>query len=45
MMFKTTVYIECETLEQAEQVAGERLGYDEDLGFDYTLQNGAVTHG
>lgn len=33
--FRITVEIECDTLEQAEQVGAERLGYDEDYGFDY----------
>jgi hypothetical protein len=27
--------VECETMEQAEQVAAERLGPDEDYGFEY----------
>ena len=33
--FKISVLVECETLEQAEQVAAERIGYDEDYGFEY----------
>lgn len=32
-----SVIIEAETLENAEQVLAERLGYDEDYGFSYTL--------
>lgn len=33
-----SVTIEAETLENAEQVLAERLGYDEDYGFFYTLK-------
>lgn len=33
--FTISVTVECETLEQAEQVAAERLSHDEDYGFDY----------
>ena len=36
----TSVTIEAETLENAEQVLAERLGYDEDYGFPYTLTYG-----
>lgn len=32
------VTIEAETLEDAEQVLAERLGYDEDYGFPYMLK-------
>ena len=35
--FAFVVTVECETLDQAEQVVVERLGYDEDYGFEYTL--------
>lgn len=35
--FTITVTVECETPEQAEQVAAERLNHDEDYGFDYEL--------
>lgn len=33
--FDLTVRINCDTIEEAEQVAAERLGYDEDYGFAY----------
>ena len=33
-----SITIEAETLENAEQVLAERLGYDEDYGFLYTLK-------
>lgn len=32
-----TVYIVCETQEQAETVAAKRLAYDEDYGFEYGI--------
>lgn len=32
------VTVEAETLENAEQVLAERLGYDENYGFPYTLE-------
>lgn len=35
--FKATVYIDAKTKEKAEQVLGERLGYDEDYGFPYQV--------
>lgn len=37
MRFEYLVTVMCETPEQAEQVMGERLGYDEDYGFEYQL--------
>ena len=42
--FMVPVYIECETPEQADQVAAERLGHDEDYGFEYTVWYGEVTN-
>lgn len=42
-LFTSTVSIECETVEQAEQVLGERLTYDEDYGFRYVLWHDSVT--
>lgn len=36
--FTHTVTIECETADEAERVIGERLGFDRDYGFAYTLQ-------
>lgn len=33
--FHIEIDVYCETLEQAEQVAAERLGHDEDYGFEY----------
>jgi len=36
--YVASVTIEAETLENAEQVLAERLGYDEDYGFLYTLK-------
>ena len=38
--YVTSVTIEAETLEDAERVLAERLGYDEDYGFPYTLGYG-----
>lgn len=35
--FTVTVTIDCETEEQAHQVAAERLSHDEDYGFEYTV--------
>lgn len=35
--YVASVTIEAETLEDAERVLAERLGYDEDYGFFYTL--------
>lgn len=35
--FYATVVIDCETKEEADQVLAERLAFDEDYGFDYTL--------
>lgn len=35
--YVASVTVEAETLENAEQVLAERLGYDEDYGFPYTL--------
>jgi hypothetical protein len=35
--FAFVVNIDCETLEQAQQVMAERLGHDEDYGFKYRL--------
>lgn len=37
--FKITVEVTCDTIEQASQVASERLGYDEDYGFEYRFGN------
>ena len=36
--YVASVTIEAETLEGAERVLAERLGYDEDYGFPYTLK-------
>ena len=36
--YVASVTIEAETLENAKQVLAERLGYDEDYGFFYTLK-------
>jgi hypothetical protein len=36
--YVASVTIEAETLEDAEQVLAERLGYDKDYGFPYTLK-------
>lgn len=36
--YVASVTIEAKTLENAEQVLAERLGYDEDYGFPYTLK-------
>jgi hypothetical protein len=37
MRYHYTVSVETDTQEQANQVMAERLGYDEDYGFDYTI--------
>lgn len=45
---KTFLYIvsvECETEEQAEEVMSERIGYDEDYGFEYKLSVKRATEG
>lgn len=36
--YVASVIVEAETFENAEQVLAERLGYDEDYGFPYTLK-------
>ena len=36
--FSCSFTISCETKDQAMQVLSERLGYDEDYGFDYQIQ-------
>ena len=38
MRYHAVVEVDCDTREQAEQVFAERLGYDEDYGFPYTLE-------
>ena len=35
--FTYTVTITCKSQADAERVIGERLGFDEDYGFEYTL--------
>ena len=35
--FAFVVTVECETLSQAHQVMAERIGPDEDYGFDYRI--------
>jgi hypothetical protein len=35
--FAFVITVECETLAQAHQVIAERIGCDEDYGFDYTI--------
>lgn len=35
--FAYIVWVDCATADEAEQVMGERLGPDEDYGFDYSL--------
>lgn len=40
--FQVMVTVDCETLEQAQQVAAERLSHDEDYGFEYRLDYGTV---
>lgn len=37
MMFKIIVSIDCDSAEDADTVACERLGYDEDYGFPYEI--------
>jgi hypothetical protein len=39
MQFKFTVTVETDTQEHADQVMGERTGYDEDYGFDYQIES------
>lgn len=41
--FSFNVEVECDTLEEAQQVAAERMGYDEDLGFEYRIGYEDVT--
>jgi hypothetical protein len=41
--FRIAVTVECDTIEQAEEVANERLGYDEDYGFPYQFGFEEVT--
>ena len=41
--FSFNVEVECDTLEEAQQVAAERMGYDEDLGFEYRIGYNDVT--
>lgn len=36
-IFRYYVTVECETAEEADTVMAERIGYDEDYGFDYTI--------
>lgn len=36
-MFKFVVEVECQTPEQADEVMQERIGYDEDYGFEYQI--------
>lgn len=40
-----TVQITGCTAEQAEQVMAERMGYDEDMGFEYTIEYTGETTG
>lgn len=40
--FTITCTVTCEDLDQATTVAGERLGCDEDYGFDYQLGSPTV---
>lgn len=35
--FEYKLTINCQTQEQADRVVQERLGYEEDYGFEYTL--------
>jgi hypothetical protein len=35
--YKFMVTVECDTKEEADQVMGERLGCDEDYGFEYSV--------
>ena len=37
--FAYTVVVETATEELADRVMTERIGYDEDLGFDYTIDS------
>lgn len=36
--FRYVVTVDAETQEQADQVMLERVGYDEDYGFDYSIK-------
>lgn len=36
-IFRYYVTVECETVEEADTVMAERICYDEDYGFDYTI--------
>ena len=40
--FRFTVTVHCETPEQASIVMTERLGHDEEYGFDYTITEVAL---
>lgn len=40
--YRITVDVFCSSLEEAEQVAGERLGPDEDYGFEYQFNQHSV---
>ena len=35
--YRFMVVVDCENREQAEQVMRERMGHDEDYGFDYAI--------
>lgn len=35
--YKFITYVNCDQEEQALQVLGERLGYSEDYGFEYSV--------
>ena len=37
MKFRYIVEIDTDTQEHADEVMAERIGYDEDLGFEYTI--------
>lgn len=37
MRYEFAVTVKCDTHEEAVQVMQERLGYDEDYGFTYTV--------
>lgn len=36
--------VECETVEQAERVVAERMGHDEDYGFEYKVSMPRLAH-
>lgn len=36
-IFRYYVTVECETAEEADTVMAERIGYDEDYGFYYSI--------